>query len=215
MPFSADKLNPKKLADALRNNATRVIGNEAVNFFKERFKKQDWNDTHSEPWKPRTSPLSEKRTGAHLLVQSGRLRRSIRVLRADAHYVSVGTDSPYARIHNEGGEITITPKMKAFFWAMYFKHGGKEIAERARADKKAQADAAENPAPSGKAKVRLKKKKETRAEKEAAAWKNMALKKIGDTIKIEKRQFFGNSTLLNERIENKLINMLVDLLNPS
>lgn len=33
---------------------------------------------------------------------------------------------PYATIHNEGGELTVTTNMKKYFWAMFFKAGGKK-----------------------------------------------------------------------------------------
>lgn len=36
---------------------------------------------------------------------------------------------PYASIHNTGGEITVTPNMKKFFWAMFYKNGGKVLKE--------------------------------------------------------------------------------------
>ena len=49
---------------------------------------------------------------------------------------------------------------------------------------------------------------------EAEAWKALALKPIGSTIKVEKRQFFGNSTLLNEKIQNKIVNHINDILQP-
>lgn len=57
-----------------------------------------------------------------LMIRTGTLRRSIRK--------SLGTDSirwsssePYASIHNNGGTITVTHKMKKFFWAKYKELG--------------------------------------------------------------------------------------------
>lgn len=53
-----------------------------------------------------------------LLVSSGRLRRSI-THNVGSKYISWSSDAPYAKIHNEGGEIEITAKMRGWFWYMY------------------------------------------------------------------------------------------------
>lgn len=44
--------------------------------------------------------------------------------RPDDYRVTVGTSVPYAEIHNEGGEIVVTPRMKRFFWAKYRETNG-------------------------------------------------------------------------------------------
>ena len=36
------------------------------------------------------------------------------------------TTVPYASIHNEGGKIVVTPKMKKYFWARYHDAGGSQ-----------------------------------------------------------------------------------------
>lgn len=48
------------------------------------------------------------------MVKSGRLRRSIRIIRTGLGYVQVGTDIPYARIHNEGGVIRTTQSVRSY-----------------------------------------------------------------------------------------------------
>lgn len=53
-----------------------------------------------------------------LLMVTGKLRRSIRC-RVDSDSVTWETSERYAAIHNYGGEITVTAKMKRFFW---YKH---------------------------------------------------------------------------------------------
>ena len=76
----------------------------AVNFSKERFVKKDWLDGNSrEAWKKRKKP-----DRGSLMVKSGRLKRSIRKLSEGDYFVYVGTDVPYAQIHNEGGKINKT-----------------------------------------------------------------------------------------------------------
>ena len=76
----------------------------AVNFSKERFVKKDWlNGTSRQNWDKR-----KKADRGSLMVRSGRLKRSIRKLSEGDYFVYVGTDVPYAQIHNEGGDINKT-----------------------------------------------------------------------------------------------------------
>ena len=82
----------------------------AVNFSKDRFRSQNWVDTTTQPWKNR-KPMRwgrRERPGRAILVDSGRLRRSIRKILVSAEVVIIGTDAPYARVHNEGfrGKVT-------------------------------------------------------------------------------------------------------------
>lgn len=87
------------------------VGTCAVNFSKQRFVQQNWHDTTPEPWKlrSRTRRGGERRQSGAILVDSGRLKRSIRVVSADSNRVIIGTDVPYAEIHNEGldGEVSV------------------------------------------------------------------------------------------------------------
>lgn len=57
-----------------------------------------------------------------LLVATGRLRRSI-TMKATERSITFSSDTPYAGIHNEGGEIEVTKKMKGYFWYMYGQTG--------------------------------------------------------------------------------------------
>lgn len=85
----------------------------AVNFSKERFRTQSWVDTTTQPWKNR-KPMRwgrAERAGRGLLVDSGRLKRSIRKILVSAEVVIIGTDVPYARVHNDGFHGKITQKV--------------------------------------------------------------------------------------------------------
>lgn len=84
-----------------------LIGNEAKNFFQDRFKAQNWIDNYTEPWK-RRKPESKRNKGRAILTDTGRLKRSIRVIIADWGVVKVGTDVPYAGVHNDGFNGTVT-----------------------------------------------------------------------------------------------------------
>jgi len=66
-------------------------------------------------WQPRKFPSK-----GSLLMQTGALRKSVRA-RISGDTVIFSSDTPYAAIHNYGGKVQITAKMKKFFWAMYLK----------------------------------------------------------------------------------------------
>lgn len=84
-----------------------MMGNMAVNFFIDSFNRQGWLGNTLEPWVKRKS---NKRPGRAILVDSGRLRRSIRIVSTGVGQVEIGTDVPYARAHNEGFRGVVTVK---------------------------------------------------------------------------------------------------------
>ncbi|MDY6206804.1 MAG: phage virion morphogenesis protein [Prevotella sp.] len=138
----------------------------------------------SEAWQRRKSPT---RPGGHILVDTGRLRRSIQS-RTTENSIAFFTNEPYAAIHNEGGEIVVTPKMKRYFWYKYYaatgSFGRKKNGSRGNERPTVQLSA------------------------EAEFWKFMALKKAGTTIRIPRRRFLGVSpeveTAVREIIEENI-----------
>lgn len=80
----------------------------AVNFSKERFRAQNWVDNRTEPWAKRAS--RDKRKGRAILVDTGRLRRSIRKVLVTQNMVIIGTDVSYAAAHNFGFKGLVTIK---------------------------------------------------------------------------------------------------------
>jgi phage gpG-like protein len=76
-----------------------IAGRESVNFFKDRFRMQGWIDNGFAAWQKRKK---DKRIGGALLVATGKLRNSIRVIRTGADFVVIGSHMPYSQIHNEG-----------------------------------------------------------------------------------------------------------------
>lgn len=92
----------------------RQVGQLAVNFSKERFVEQNWLDESPEPWQPRKRKRrgGKARQQGAILVDSGRLKRSIRIIRVEGTSVTIGTDVPYAQKHNEG--FTGTENVKAY-----------------------------------------------------------------------------------------------------
>lgn len=108
-----------KSFDKLVNDLTKSIqqmpqriATHAVLFSKRRFQKQNWHDQGAEPWKKR----SRKRRGGRnrqsgaVLVDSGRLKRSIRKIAVTKNYALIGTDVPYAEMHNEGLKGSVSVK---------------------------------------------------------------------------------------------------------
>lgn len=138
----------------------------------------------SEKWERRRSPL---RAGRATLVDTGGLRRSVRS-RVTADGVTFYSTHPAADIHNEGGDIKVTARMKGYFWHRYYEavggFGRKKNGE-------------------------LRNDKRTRQlTGEAAFWKYMALMRAGSVIRIPKRQFLGASPeverAVTEIIEKRL-----------
>lgn len=137
----------------------------------------------SKPWPQR---LLEGR--GSLLLQTGKLRRSIRA-QVTNNSVSWSSSEPYAAIHNEGGTITVTAKMKRYFWAKFYELAGK---------------------------VRHKKDGSTsrssmRLSKQAEFYRNLALMKVGSKIRIPQRQFLGDAPEVHACIERVCQNRCKDI----
>lgn len=112
-------------------------------------------------------------TGSLLNVKGGGgLRGSIRAT-AGSNSLRFTSSLPYAAIHNEGGRIKITPKMKRFFWAKYYEYSGAVSFKK-----------------NG---TRGQNKRNIKLSREAEFYKNLALKKVGDYIVIPQRQFIGHA----------------------
>lgn len=110
----------RRRTDALKDvlhRAPREVGAIAVNHFKGNFRRQGFDGAK---WSPRKKE-SRKSIGRAILVRSARLRNSLRVVRADLREIVVGTDAPYARIHNEGGTIVQPARSEIFKRNRYVK----------------------------------------------------------------------------------------------
>ncbi len=89
----------------------RRMGLVAVKFSKDRFVQQAWVDHTTQTWpKRRTSRGSKQRDRGAILVDTGRLKRSIRVISTSSTRVLIGTDVPYAQAHNDGFKGTVKVK---------------------------------------------------------------------------------------------------------
>lgn len=77
---------------------------ERESFFNEKWARRKYNDDESRG----------------LLTRTGTLRRSLKA-ETTGYSVIFSSDVSYAAIHNEGGTITVTRKMKRYFWYLYRK----------------------------------------------------------------------------------------------
>ena len=75
----------------------------------------------SEKWQRRKSPIRDE--GRAILTDTGALRKSIGS-RTTENSITFFTSLPYAAIHNDGGEIVVTGRMKRFFWHKYYEATG-------------------------------------------------------------------------------------------
>jgi phage gpG-like protein len=99
----------KAMARAQQVILPKIIGNEVVNFALDNFRRQGYLGDTFEPWR-RRKPTGRRVSTRAILIQSGRGRRSIRVTRADADIVAVGSDVPYMKAHNKGSTELVTVK---------------------------------------------------------------------------------------------------------
>lgn len=134
-------------------------------------------------------------TSRGLLVQNGTLRRSIKGEITDHDSVLIYTTELYANIHNEGGTITVTRKMKSHFWKMYYTVTGGKAADGFSKNLQRK----KNGAP--------RNNKRNRAlSAEAEFYRRMAMKKAGSKITIPKRQFIGNHPDLEKLLKEIFYN---------
>jgi len=105
--------NMRKGMENLRKRLPDVVGATAVEFYKGSFRRQGYIDNTMEKWKGRKKQKKDRGSKRAILVQSGALRRSIRVTHKDQNQVRVGTDVPYARAHNDGATINKTVEVTA------------------------------------------------------------------------------------------------------
>ena len=95
-----------------RRNLSKVVGNEAVNFFTMSFRRQGWKDGNLTKWKPRKGEKAKtsqtkrlSKDGRGVLIGKGtgeKLSRSIKITLLTKNKIIVSTSKIYAQIHNEG-----------------------------------------------------------------------------------------------------------------
>lgn len=116
-----------------------------------------------------------------LLNRTGNLRRSIKYT-VSGGVIRFTSSLPYASIHNQGGEVIVTAKMKKYFWAMHYKAGGAIRTTSTGAQSRSR--------------------RNTALSAEAEKWKRFALMPVGQKIKIQKRQFIGSHPEITKVVKN-------------
>lgn len=191
----------KKITDDLQrriNLLVRVtlkdIKVEALDEFDRNFEREAF---FNDKWARRKYNDDESRG---LLIKTGNLRRSITGRITDRDSVVIETTQPYAKIHNEGGTITVTRKMKKYFWWKYITITGSKRM-------KAGIPITYSERFSRKKDGTLRNTKRNRAlTEEAEFYRRMAMKKNGSKITIPKRQFIGNHPDLEKLLKEIFYN---------
>lgn len=161
---------------------------EAKDEFDMNFKREAF---FTEKWKRRKGDTDETRG---LLVQSGTLRRSIRSqIMEGGKGVEITSSVPYAKIHNEGGSITVTRRMKGYFWIKYRQAVGGIARTKARKARNGR--------------------KNRQISRDAEFYKAMALKKTGSRIMIPRRQFIGRHPDLEKLLHEIAVENLKKVFN--
>lgn len=164
-----------KPADLLKNILTDTKVALKDEFDKNFERKGFFNDKWKQP------KLTNNR--GSVMARSGNLRKGLKA-RVSGNSVVFSNSMPYAQIHNEGGEIVVTAKMKRFFWAMYYKaHNAGNLF-------------------SIKRKKKVNNQRTRQLSQEAQQWKALALMKVGQKMKIEQRQFIGEHPQVTQKIED-------------
>ncbi len=154
--------------------APGMMGNHAVNFFLDRFKQQNWVGNTVQPWQKRRP--QKKRNGRAILVDSGRLRRSVKITKIQNLTTHIGSDVPYAKAHNDGfkGTVNVPAHTRKVF--------GKRKVE------------------SGK----LTKKGKMRMRSENFIKSTVNVKAHSKKMRLPQRKFMGNSPVLQQQLERML-----------
>lgn len=187
----------KALANIRDRRLPVRVGTEAVNYVRGNFRA---GGIDGKKWKqPLRRTLSfQGAPGRYGPLLSGNNRlmgaTSFRVSRPGT--VVIENRLPYATLHNDGGTVTVTARMKKYFWWKYLQIEG----SKGRNGYKPM---------SGRYTVRKGGKRgdnqyNRSLSREAQFWKAMALKRVGSKIRIPKRMFVGDTKGLQDVIEESI-----------
>lgn len=157
-----------------------LAASTAENFFHDSFNQQGWSGVTQEPWKKRKTDKNKHDSGRAILTKTGRLNRSIRRFKADWNGIIVGTNEPYAGIHNDGFRGTEQVKQ-------HFRIATRKVSTRYLKNGRAS-----------RAKNAFKRIKSTGHE----------VKSHSRQMNMPRRRFIGNSPYLDKKIERVFINEL-------
>lgn len=116
-----------RMNEDVRRIVSRILKDIQVEMSDEFDKNFERQAFFSEAWARRKSPT---RPGGTILVDTGGLRRSI-TSRSTEKSIIFYTTHPAAEIHNEGGEIVVTRKMKRYSGTGTMRPPGRSGGKRA------------------------------------------------------------------------------------
>lgn len=145
------------------NNILKDLKVELMDEFDMNFQRKAF---FNQPW---ATEKFYNRKGSQM-ARTNTLRRSLKA-EVTINGVKFFSNMPYADIHNSGGAITVTEKMKRYFWAKFRETSG--------AIKVGKKGAVSNT------------KSNMKLSQEAMQWRSLALQKTGSKMNVPKRQFIG------------------------
>lgn len=93
--------------EAVNQKLPGIIGTEVINSATDNFRSESY---FGKKWPKR----KDKKNTRKLLVKTGTLQRSPRIIRSQPGLIAVGSDVPYAPIHNNGGNINRAARSETF-----------------------------------------------------------------------------------------------------
>lgn len=194
--MSAPNINKevKKAVNALLHLQRRVlpvkVGTTAVNMFKDNFTEGGFfGQTWPEPIRRKQSFNGARGQYGTLQSGSSHLMRSFEKDIKTPGRVVIRNPVEYAAIHNDGGTITVTAKMKRYFMAKFIETKRSMSLTKVR--------------------KKLSRNKYNRGlSREAQFYLAMAHKKEGSQIRMPKRRFMGNHPVLQKKINDIIYNEL-------
>jgi phage gpG-like protein len=105
---------------ALLKRIPHDVGQMGLSHFKGSFRKQGFTDHSFMAWVQTKDDLGHK-----ILRDTNSLMNDVKVRKETMKRVEISATLPWASIHNNGGKysITLTDKMRRFFWYMYKETG--------------------------------------------------------------------------------------------
>lgn len=168
----------------VKRKLPRAMGQIAVNFFKDRYREQGWNRTGM------LIPWRKRKVEGRgrrraILVKSGAMRNKTRIEQATFEHTSIVNDQPQAVAHNEGFKGSVQVKRHARTATKKIRVKSSNIATR---------------------RVRTGKKK--------VQGENHSVKAHSRKMNLPKRQFIGNSKVLNNKLDGAVEKMMTNISKP-
>lgn len=156
------------------------VGTKAVSLTKKRFSDSSFNGrAWQEPYRRKLSFKGAQASYKTLLSGTNHLRDAT-YFKPEPGKVYIRNQVDYAQIHNDGGSIKVTAKMKRYFWYRYAAAKGARLTKKRGGLRKTKGNEA--------------------LTREAMFWRNMALKREGSLIRMPRRHFFGPDANMSKEI---------------